>query len=557
MPIYSLRKQIMPLARKIVFKLCKERSLDEKKLKLIRNGITKENGGVLPKNLELIQAYRELLDKGKIKNSPKILKLIQKRKVRTLSGIANITVLTKDFGCPGQCIYCPTEPNMPKSYLSNQPASMRAVLNKFDAFNQTQNRLASLMVTGHFPSKCEIIVIGGTWSCLPIKYQEDFIKSIYDGLNQKIELDEVEKIGKFFKCPKIERKENSKSLASAIKKNEKSEYRCVGLTLETRPDYITEDEVKRFLKYGCTRVEIGVQTLFDDVQEYCNRGHTKEDTRKATQILRDAGFKIGYHLMPGLPGSNKKKDLETIKKTFEDESFKPDLVKFYPCVVTKFSELEKIYKSNKFKPLTEKELKPLLLKFKKLVPRYCRIIRLARDIPKESIIAGCKTINLRQLIQDEMQKKNIECNCIRCREVKTKKIDLKDIELRRIDYKASGGQEIFLTYDDKTKDKLISLLRLRIPSQYFSKKQHFIKELEKCAIVRELHTYGQQTTVGENDGNSQHFGFGKKLLKEAERIAREEYGLTKIAVISGIGVREYYRKLGYKLVGVYMIKKLK
>ncbi len=520
----------------------------------LKNEFSKEFKIPNIRNIELIEAFRQLVLDKEIEKDRYIEKLISRRKVRSESGVAVITCQTKPFACPGRCVYCPTEPNMPKSYLSNQPASMRAVLNKFDPFNQTQNRLASLMVTGHDPSKCEIIVIGGTWSFLPLDYQKEFIKSIYDGLNQEIDHKEIETYGSFFKCPKIERRENSKDLKSAIEKNEKSKHRCVGLTLETRPDFITEEEVKRFREYGCTRVELGVQTLFDDVQEITKRGHTRKDTARATQLLRDAGFKIGWHLMPGLPGSNSKKDMETVRMTFEDEDFKPDLIKFYPCVVTPYSELEKIYKDGNFTPLTTKELVPILLNMKKLVPRFCRIIRLVRDIPKESIIAGCTVINLRQIIQKDLEEQNIKCNCIRCREIKSERIN--DVEMIRTNYRANGGDEIFLTFDEKKKDKLISLLRLRIPSQYFTKEKHFIKELGGCAIIREIHTYGQQTVIGERDGNSQHFGFGRKLIVEAERIAKEEYNLKKIAVISGIGTREYYRKFGYELEGTYMVKEL-
>ncbi|MBT4936728.1 radical SAM protein, partial [Candidatus Peregrinibacteria bacterium] len=240
------------------------------------------------KNIELIKAYQELLENNQIQKNLEVERLISRRKIRSESGVSVITCLTKPFACPGKCTYCPTEPNMPKSYLSNQPAAMRAVLNKFDAFNQVQNRLASLMVTGHKPSKVEIIIIGGTWSFLPKDYQEDFIKDIYNGLNQKVESSDIEKNGQFFKIPKIEKSENL-CLEEALKKNENSEYRCVGLTLETRPDFITEEELQRFREYGCTRVEIGVQSLDDEVQRITKRGHDVKTVEKATKMLRDAG----------------------------------------------------------------------------------------------------------------------------------------------------------------------------------------------------------------------------------------------------------------------------
>ena len=341
-----------------------------------------------------------------------------------------------------------------------------------------------------------------------------------------------------------------------MKKNETEEYRCVGLTLETRPDFITEKELILFRQYGCTRVEIGVQTLNDKVQEITKRGHDTQCVRDATKLLRDAGFKIGYHLMPGLPGSNSEIDMKAVEMTFMDNDFLPDLIKFYPCMVTKFSEIEDMYNKGEFKPLTDEDLIPILLQMKRLVPKFCRITRLVRDIPSESIVGGCKTINLRQLIHKKMKEENISCRCIRCREIKSDKIDAKDILLNRINYQANGGEEIFITFDNQKNDKLISLLRLRIPSQIYERKPHFIKELEGCAIIREVHTYGIQTVVGGTDGNSQHFGFGKKLIAESERITKEEYNINKIAVIAGTGVREYYKKLGYTLEGTYMVKQL-
>jgi len=547
-------------AKEFLIRLSKQ-CLDTKELKIsqkdfakMKNTFSSEFNVPNLRNIDLVEAYRELVDEKIIKKNPDIEKIISLRKIRSESGVAVITCQTKPFNCPGQCIYCPTEPNMPKSYLSNQPASMRAVLNKFDPFNQVQNRLASLQATGHDISKIEMIIIGGTWSYLPIKYQEDFIKNIYDGLNQNINPKDIKKYGHFFKCPKIEKKEQTKNYQEAVKKNEKAKHRCVGLTLETRPDFINEAEIKRFRDYGCTRVELGVQSLFDEVHKHTKRGHTVKDIINATKLLRDAGFKIAYHLMPGLPGSNKKMDMETVRKAFLEEEFLPDLVKFYPCVVTKYAELAELYKEKKFKPLTENELKPILLKMKKLVPRYTRITRLVRDIPADSIVAGCKTINLRQLIHNDMIENNIKCECIRCREIKSQQISLADIKLNRLNYKAANGDEIFLTFDDTKNDKLIALLRLRIPSQYFTKEKHFIDELEGAAIIREVHTYGQQTVIGQKDGNTQHFGFGKKLIAEAEKIALEEYGLSHVAVIAGTGVREYYKKLGYKLFETYMIK---
>lgn len=526
----------------------------QKELSKLKNQFSKEYKIPNIKNVDIVEAYLETVSKGIIEKDVKLETLISKRKIRSESGVAVITNQTKPFSCPGKCTYCPTEPNMPKSYLSNQPASMRAVLNKFDAFNQTQNRLASLKATGHKVSKIEMIIIGGTWSFLPKDYQEEFIKDCYDALNQGLEGANIKQVGEFFKCPTIERKEFSKNLEEALLKNERAKSRMVGLTLETRPDFITKKEIARMRDYGCTRVEIGVQSLFDDVQDICQRGHYREHAAKATKLLKDAGFKISYHLMPGLPGSNKEKDIETVQLTFQDDRFKPDLVKFYPCMVTKYSKLAQTYKEGGFEPLNEEQVKPILIEMKKLVPRYCRITRLVRDIPKESIVAGLTTINLRQIIHEDMKEMGIKCECIRCREIKTSNLDIENVEYDEMQYPASDGIEYFLTYKERVKDKLISLLRLRIPSQHFSKEEHFITELEGCALIREVHTYGMHTSLGKNDGNSQHFGFGKKLIQKAEEICIKNYGIKKLAVIAGVGVREYYEKLGYKKIGTYMIK---
>lgn len=517
-----------------------------------KNNFSSKNKISNIKNIDLIETYQKLVLAWEIEKNKIIEKLIKVRWVRSESWVAVITCLTKPFPCPWKCIYCPSEENMPKSYLSNQPAAMRAVLNKFDAFSQVQNRLASLMATWHDTSKIEIIIIGWTWSYLPKDYQEEFIKDIYDWLNQSINPRKIQ-TENIFKVHKFERSEISSSLDEAILKNESSKHRCVWLTLETRPDFINEEELIRMRKFWCTRVELWVQSLFDDVQEFNKRWHTREQTAKATKLLRDSWFKISYHLMPGLPWSSLEKDLETIRLTFQDENFKPDLIKLYPCVVVPYSELEKLWKKWWFVPYSEKELKPILIQMKSLVSRYCRITRLVRDIPKESIVDWCKIINLRQIIHEEMKKKNIKCNCIRCREIKSEEINIDNVKMIRENFKAWWWDEIFLTFDEIEKDKLISLLRLRISS---IKNLHFIPELNWCAIIREVHTYWIHTSVWEKDWNTQHFGFWRKLLAEAERIAKEEYGLDKIAVIAWVWVREYYKKNWYKKTWTYMIKTL-
>lgn len=487
-----------------------------------------------PPNSDIVAAYRELVEFGKIKENRGFMKLIMKRGVRTLSGVSPVAVLTKFFGCPGKCVYCPTEENVPKSYLSNEPAVMRAIMNDYDAYKQVQMRINTLHANGHPTDKIELIVMGGTWSALPKTYQNSFVRRCFDAMNLK----------------------KSRSLAQAQKINETAQHRCVALTLETRPDWINEKEILRMRELGATRVELGVQSLYDDVLDLVRRGHRIDATIRATQLLKDAGFKISYHMMPNLPGSTVKRDIEMFRELFKNPAFRPDMIKVYPCVVAPFTELSKWYEKGKYKPYTEEELIKIIIAAKKYFPRYLRVSRLIRDIPADSIIAGSKVSNLRQVIHKKMKEEGTRCECIRCREIRGEKINSQNIELKTINYEASGGREFFFSFDDTQSGKLCALLRLRFSSYSLNNKKHFIKELEGAALLRELHTYGAQVPISEHDElASQHMGFGKKLVAHAEEIARKN-GYKKLAVIAGVGIREYYRKLGYELAGTYMVKKI-
>ncbi len=486
-----------------------------------------------------MKAYRDLVEKERIKEDKNFLSLVRKRGVRTLSGVAPIAVLTKPYPCPGKCVYCPTEKEVPKSYLSNEPAVMRAILCKYDPYKQVQVRLRGLELNGHDTSKIELIIMGGTWSYFSKQYQTWFVKRCFEALNEDGNA----------KC----KMQNAKcKLEKLQKQNEKAKHRCVAMTLETRPDFINEEEIRRMRKLGCTKVEIGVQSLDGEVLKLCKRGHLIGATIQATKFLKDAGFKVCYHLMPNLPGSNLKKDLEIFEEIFSNPDFCPDFVKIYPCVVTPYSELEKWLKEGKYKPYTDEQLIDLIIKIKQVIPEWVRVIRVYRDIPAESVIAGSKLSNLRQIIHQKMEERGMKCKCVRCREVKNANCKLQNVKLVKREYESSGGREIFLSYEDKEEDKLISLLRLRFPS---SKKPLF-KALEGAVIIRDLHTYGQQVVVDDRDPKAvQHGGWGRKLVAEAERVAKEN-GFKKIAVISGIGARNYYRKLGYRKGETYMVKSL-
>lgn len=487
-------------------------------------------------NIELVSAYNKLIDRGVLPNDKSLMKILRKRGVRSRSGIASITVLTKSFPCPGSCIFCPNEPKMPKSYLSNEPAVMRAILNDFDPYKQVTSRIKGLRKSGHYTDKVDVIVSGGTFSFYPHRYQTDFVRGIYNALNAPYE--------------------KQRSLVDSQRINELAENRCIGLSIETRPDHIDEQEIKRLRNFGVTKIEIGIQSLNDRVLKLNKRGHTVLQAKKSMQLMRDAGFKINCHMMPNLYGSNPENDLNDFKELFENPAYRPDWLKIYPCMVVPWSALEKIYNEGKHKPYTDEELVDLIIKIKQIVPEYTRITRLYRDIPATSVLGGSKISNLRQVVHKKMEEMNLKCRCIRCREIQEEKVYVDKLSLRVNEFEASGGREFFISYNDEEKDKLCSLLRLRFSSYSLKGKAHFIPELEGAAIIREVHTYGEQVKITDKTANaSQHIGLGKRMMNEAEHIARK-FGYKKMAVISGIGVREYYRKLGYELEGTYMVKYL-
>jgi len=492
----------------------------------------------------LISAYRQLQSENKIDTNKAFANLLIKRGVRTMSGVSVITVLTKPFVCPGRCVYCPTESDMPKSYLSNEPAAMRAKLNLFDPYKQVTMRIKALENNGHDVDKLEILVLGGTWSVYPSKYQDEFVRDCFYAANTFT--DEV--------------KRDRLSLEEEQDINENTRYKIIGLTLETRPDFVSPTEIKKLRRLGCTRVQIGVQHTDNKILEYIKRGDTLEGAIKATRLLKEAGFKVDHHYMPDLPGSAPQKDLDMMKYVFTSPDLQPDQIKIYPCIVNEFAELNKWYQEGKYKPYAAADLIDLLLKIKEITPPYVRINRLIRDIPEESIIAGNSVTNLRQHLQATLKQQGKKCRCIRCREVRGETEEINQAVLVKREYDASGGKEIFLSYESPDHEKIYAFLRLRFNA---NSNENILPELVGASLVRELHVYGKMTPVVENqnedDDNevakAQHIGFGKKLMAEAERLTAEQ-GLKKVAVISGIGVKNYYRKLGYELEGTYMNKVL-
>lgn len=514
-----------------------------------------------------------------------IEKFLSIKPVRTISGVSVVAIMTKPLKCPGTCIYCPGGVNSfygntPKSYTGKEPAARRAARNHFDAYLQVFNRLEHYIVSGHVPDKVELIVMGATFSAFTKAYQEEFIYYAFKAMNDFSELFyykngklNFSKFKKFFELPtqvnnsdrthKIHNKllelkcsitnvigtekhnKNKHYLKKEQKINESTKIRCVGLTIETRPDYADKEIANNLLRLGATRIELGIQSVYENVLKKVNRGHTVKQSVKAISILRDLGFKLNFHIMPGLPGVNTKKDLQGLKKLFSSQEFRPDMLKIYPCMVMPGTKLYQMYKDKKFKPLTTKKAASLIANFKKFVPKYVRIMRVQRDIPSNLVFAGVNRTNLRQYVDKELKKKNIKCNCIRCREIRSEKITKPELNI--IKYDANNGTELFISIADK--NKIVGFCRLRFP--YKQLRKEFTK---KTAIIRELHVYGETTSLGEK-GDIQHKGFGKILLKTAEEICKEN-NYNKLLVISGVGVREYYFKSKYKLEGPYMSKKL-
>jgi len=531
----------MKIEKPIIRDLIKNRVKTSTGLDASKRKAAKKYKIPLPSNIQLLKAYHELLRQKRIKKIEWLENLLKTRPIRSLSGIVNVSALTKPYPCPGKCLYCPYEKDIPKSYLSGEPAVERAKKLNYNPYLQMKKRTEMLKLEGHPIDKIELRIVGGTWSYYPKQYQTWFLKRCFDAANQK----------------------KSESLKRAQKLNERAKQRIIGLSVETRPDFVDKKEIKRLRKLGVTKVEIGVQSIYDDILKLNQRGHRVKTTIQATKLLKDAGLKVSYQMMPNLPGSNPKKDVKMFKELFSNPDFQPDSLKIYPCAPLKEAPLYKWYLKGKYKPYSKRKLIDIIKKIKKEIPHYVRIERIIRDIPSPKIITGpTKTSNLRQIIGQELKKEGWECKCIRCREVKTKYNLKEKLFLFREDYSASGGKEIFLSFENKKRERIFSLLRIRIPSYFFEEKNHFLPVLQETAIIREIHTYGQLVPISKRKTAPQHKGLGKKLIKEAEKIvytefnksAKKEFNLKKIAVISAVGAREYFTKLKYRLKDEYMIK---
>ncbi|XP_046878013.1 elongator complex protein 3 [Hypomesus transpacificus] len=471
---------------------------------------------------------------------------LKAKPIRTASGIAVVAVMCKPHRCPhisftgNICVYCPGGPDSDfeystQSYTGYEPTSMRAIRARYDPYLQTRHRVDQLKQLGHSVDKVEFIVMGGTFMALAEEYRDYFIRNLHDALSGH----------------------TSNNVAEAVRYSERSNTKCVGITIETRPDYCLKRHLSDMLGYGCTRLEIGVQSVYEDVARDTNRGHTVRAVCESFHQAKDAGFKVVAHMMPDLPNVGMERDIEQFIEFFENPAFRPDGLKLYPTLVIRGTGLYELWKTGRYKSYSPSGLVDLVARILALVPPWTRVYRVQRDIPMPLVSSGVEHGNLRELALARMKDMGTECRDVRTREVGIQEIHHKlrpyQVELVRRDYVANGGWETFLSYEDPEQDILIGLLRLRRCSA-----QSFRPELKGgVSIVRELHVYGSVVPVSSRDPSKfQHQGFGMMLMEEAERIAREEHGSGKLAVISGVGTRNYYRKMGYELEGPYMVKHL-
>ncbi|MDY7096357.1 MAG: tRNA uridine(34) 5-carboxymethylaminomethyl modification radical SAM/GNAT enzyme Elp3 [Acidobacteriota bacterium] len=565
----------------------------------------KADGAVLSKS-ELIRGYRWLERRaGRDPDAGDLIPRLRKKPVRTLSGVATVTVLTKPFPCPGRCIFCPNDVRMPKSYLSDEPGAQRAAQHAFDPYLQTYFRLRALSNIGHPVDKVELIVLGGTWSFYPEAYQIWFVLRCFEALNDFVPAtagaeDPASALAPgalpfeelaLHQRPETPALANTRSdegadadgareseepatindragynrtvarflrqhhdgrlldtseaatweqLEAAQNTNEGAAARCVGLVLETRPDHLAEDEVLRLRRLGATKVQIGFQSLSDEVLALNHRGHDVAATRRAVTLLRHAGFKLHAHWMPNLYGSSPELDLEDFQRIFDQPELRPDELKIYPCSLIESAELMDYYRRGDWRPYTDDELTDVLVGCLERVPPWCRITRVIRDIPSQDIVVGNQRTNFRQLAEQALARRGGCCRDIRSREVRGRQVRGEGLHLRAHAYSTGVGEEVFLEYVDG-EERIAGFLRLSLPEG-----ESFVEELKESAVIREVHVYGALAGLGEAaEGRAQHQGLGRRLIEEAARRAATA-GYRNLAVISAIGTREYYRRQGFR-----------
>jgi elongator complex protein 3 len=515
-------------------------------------------GGYLNKSM-LVAVYNEMVAAGEISEDARLLERIRLKPVRTLSGVTTVTVLTKPYPCPGKCIFCPTDVRMPKSYLPDEPGAMRGLEHEFDPYAQVRSRIEQLKSVGHPTDKIELLILGGTWSSYRRDYQEWFIKRCFDAMNEltpaplrHLHLAQVQ-VSAPSGPPMGERAEKAGDgeLEKTHSLNESTHHRNVGLVIETRPDEINPDELRWLRHLGVTKVQMGAQSLDDHILEINKRGHDVECTRRATALLRAAGFKIVLHWMPNLLGATPESDRQDFAKLWND--FCPDEIKIYPNQLLANAELYEYWQRGEFRPYTTQELIDLIVDIKPTIPRYCRVNRVIRDIPSTNVVAGNRRTSLRQDVHDEMKRRGTHCECVRCREVRGKTVNAQSLKLDDLVYLAGRAEEHFISFVTPD-DRLAGFVRLSLPIK--DSPPTGMSDLDAAALIREVHVYGQSLPVGaEKKGAAQHAGLGTRLLEEAESIAKAN-GFERMAVISAVGTRGYYLERGFERGEFYLTKTL-
>ena len=484
----------------------------------------------------LVAAYRDMVASGELHEDPQLLAAIRMKPVRTLSGVTTITVLTRPSPCPGECIFCPSETDMPQSYLPDEPGARRGVENHFDPWLQVSSRLQALREVGHPTDKVELLILGGSWGAYSRSYREWFVRRCFEALNEENAQDDIGDV----------------SLAEVQERNSHGRHRNVGLVIETRPDLINRSELLEYRRLGVTKLQIGVQSLDDQILELNRRGHSADEARQAFALARAAGFKLVAHWMPNLLGATPVSDRQDFLRLWEEGGLDPDELKIYPCQLLRSAPLYAYWQRGEYLPYSEETLLDLLADIKTQVPRYCRINRVIRDIPSPNVVAGNRNTSLRQDVAKEMARRGTHCQCIRCREVRAEAVEATELTLHDLVYPAGGAEEHFISFDTPD-DHLAGFLRLSLPNE----NPLAIPDLESAAIIREVHVYGQSLEVGaDQSGAAQHRGLGRKLIAQAEAIAIAR-GYVNLAVISAVGTREYYAARGFVNGALYMVKDLK
>ena len=550
-------------------------SLDDRALARLVRRFPKPGGGSYSKS-EILRGYRYFAPRKGWQDGETFAERVRMKPIRTLSGVAPVTVLTRPFPCPGRCIFCPNDVRMPKSYLSREPGAQRAAQHEFDPYGQTLSRLLAFYNTGHRLDKVELIILGGTWSFYPEPYQIWFVKRCFDAMNDFAGVKDDLDLPEFPRGPHgfgaldeevegrtLERTYNQvisaflkdrlggviidvreealwSELEAVQRQNEGAEARCVGLVVETRPDHLSEEEAVRIRRLGATKVQIGIQSLDDRVLELNKRGHDVAATRVALARLRAMGFKLHAHWMPNLYGSDPGQDVIDFRRLFDDPEIRPDELKVYPCSLIESAELMQVYEQGNWRPYDREELLQVLESCFLETPPYCRLTRVIRDIPGDDIVTGNKTTNFREVVEKSLTEKGVRSRDIRAREVRGRSVRAEDLHLEAIEYDTAVGQEIFFQFVTE-EDRLAGFLRLSLPSGAV-----FLEEIAHSAMIREVHVYGAVVALGaQRQGRSQHLGLGRRLVEEAAQRARQA-GFRDLAVISSVGTREYYRGLGFE-----------